>query len=173
MAESTTDQRAHQLGDEFRTRATADERQFLNWVAVASAGGITLVLHFLADTDTALRPEPVLLLVPLLAWLVSVLAAGACQYGMLAEQSAAGSMFHAQGRRERQKRKAGGAADGSAEQTEALRLAALFHEEADEHHRVSRRWIEVRAWTLRAAVTLFLIGTLSAVGVLARTVLDR
>ena len=173
MTDRAAEIRAHELGDEFRARATADERQFLNWIAVASAGGVTLVLHFLADKDTAITLGPMALLPPLIAWLLSILSAGASQYGMLGEQQAAGSMFHAQGRRERQKRKAAAAIDGSAEQAKALQLAAGFHAEADTHHMVSRRWLRIRETALMMAVGLFLAGALWAVAALSWTVLRR
>uniref|UniRef100_UPI000263163B hypothetical protein n=1 Tax=Sphingomonas elodea TaxID=179878 RepID=UPI000263163B len=57
--------RRDELGDEFREKADKQRQQFVNWVAIASAGGIALIVGFAQQNQAAiyiLRPS-------LVAWL--------------------------------------------------------------------------------------------------------
>ncbi|AXB80218.1 hypothetical protein [Novosphingobium sp. P6W] len=158
---STTEERAHELGDEFRTRANADERQFVNWLALASAGGIGLLLHFIADEHNGpIRLNPAATVPPLISWLIGIMCAGVALYGMVREQGSAGNSFHAQGRRERQKAKLNGFAGAEHERATIEARAKAYQDEADRHHVDSRLWLVRRELAMKIAVCCFSMGAL-------------
>ena len=129
------------------------------------------MLHFFLEANGEVRLGSLAVLPPLTAWLISIVWAGLSQYGMFEEQQATADMFHAQGRREHQKAKVQAAPVGSEEREVALRHAANFHEEADAHHRDSRRWLKMRRISLRFSVGSFATGGLWSISALALKIL--
>lgn len=170
----STEERAHELGDEFRARANTDERQFVNWLAVASAGGIGLLLHFISDEHNGpIRLYPTAMVPPLISWLVGIMCAGLALYGMLKEQGSAGNSFHAQGRREHQKAKLTSFSGSDIERTAIEVRAKAYQDEADCWHADSRLWLARRERAMAIAVGCFSLGAFWSAGALATNLMSR
>lgn len=152
----TKEDRAHALGDEFRESAREFRRQFVNWIAIASAGGIGLLMSFVAASPQ--KASALQMLLPsLVVWLVSVVCAGGTLFGMIYEADSAAAMFHRQGRRERQKQIAQIGRDPGVTR-QANDRADEHHERADFHHHRSRMWLQISNSLLLMGAVCFLFG---------------
>ncbi len=168
----TKEERSHDLGDKFRNNASVLREKFINWTGVASGAAIALSFQLTAqsaDKEASLR----LLLPPLVAWLISILAAAVTLFAAFQENLFAGFSHHEQGRRERQHRRIeelGAAASPGGHAEEAARrsdLARYFQRKADRYHRLSRMWLYIASTAQILGAVSFLTGLFFAVWLLS------
>ncbi|MBB4155750.1 hypothetical protein GGQ80_003675 [Sphingomonas jinjuensis] len=169
----TKEERSHELGDSFRDKAAVLREKFINWTAVASGAAIAISFQLTAQSankEAALR----LLVPPLIAWLVAILAAAASLFAVFQENLFAGFSHHEQGRRERQHGRiddlsaAVQPADNASEIARRSDLARAFHAKADRYHRLSRMWLYIAGAAQVVSAASFLSGLIIAMWLLSR-----